>query len=467
MFYYQWWQFETYYVVDNPLFNPEVDPFIKQELATAFELMQQDIEEENEDEEVIDDLFSFTAESAELVLSGKTRKLIKALFEEFNLEIDEIKHKRKVYYTAIVSGEKVFENFKSQDQNGFTIKFKTGDYDEVRGIWHGMVDQLREPARYANKALTEILYVIASNSKGGVMYEKDAVANSKRFEEQWATTDAAIRVEPGALSGGKIQPKAQSALPSGYENVLEAAKSGMFEVSGINPEFLGSSENKQVSALLEAQRIEQVTSTLATYFDSITLYQKEQGKTELVYMRILFENNPEITFRVLGTDGTQAYSAVKQAAVFSEYDISVQEIPITATKKSEDLTILMTFAQNMLLGGINVYEAVIDELPINQTKKDKIRKLISPEPTPEQQAAQQQKQQLEAQVQSLALEEKQTDIDKKKAEIIKLDADTLTSEVGIPKTKAETLKTLQEAEQTELENDQLAVATRSQVSFII
>ena len=61
-----------------------------------------------------------------------------------------------------------------------------------------MVASLKEPARYANKALTEMLYVIASNSKGGVMYEEDAVEDPAKFEQQWATTKAAISVNPGA-----------------------------------------------------------------------------------------------------------------------------------------------------------------------------------------------------------------------------------------------------------------------------
>lgn len=471
VFYYQWWQFESYYRIDNPLFDDDVDVFVKQELAQALTLLGDDVREEEEektDTEVMEDLFTFNPASPELVVTTKTRKIIKALFEEFGIEIDEVKQKRKVYYTAIISGKKVFDIFKSQDQNGFTIKFKTGDYDEVRNLWHGMVDQLREPSRYSNKAFTEILYVIASNSKGGVMYERDAVQDSAKFEQQWATTDAAIRVNDGALSGGKIQAKAQAVLPNGYENILEAAKAGMFEVSGINPEFLGSSENKQVSALLESQRIEQVVSTLATYFDSITLYQKEAGKLNLTYMRVIFENNPDVLIRVMGKDGQNVWQNVDAPALTAEYGVDVQEMPTTPAQRAENLTVMMGFADKMMLGGINVYPAIVDDLPISQAQKERISRLMpSDELTPEQQQAQQIEQQMAQKAKELALEGQAQENEKTKAEVVKLNVDTGKSQADTEKSQADTVKTIQEAEQVDIENEQLALAGADRVSFVI
>ena len=323
-----------------------------------------------------------------------------------------------------------------------------------------MADQLREPSRYANKALTAILYVIASNSKGGVMYEEDAVADTKRFEQQWATTDAAIRVRSGALSGNKIQPKAQSQLPSGYDKVLDVAKSAMFETSGINPEFLGSSENKQVSALLEAQRIDQVTSTLATYVDSITLHGKEHACLMLTNMRTLSENNPDLLFTALGEDGATVFRQVNNSALLSEYQIDIQETPTTPVQKAHNLTVLMTFAQQMQLSGINISSALIDDLPISRSQKEKLKKLIDPQPTPEQLQQQQLQQNLAIQKARLDMTEQETDIIKKKTETAKV-------QVDIPKIKAETVKILEDAEQTDLENRHLAIAQLSDLSIVI
>jgi hypothetical protein len=462
VFYYQWWTFETYWRIENPLYDANVPDIDKQDLLLIMEQIKADIREDNEeaDPQIIEDLFEFNPEAEELVVVGKTRGVLKEIFTEYGIKVEETRHRRKAYYTALVSGKKVIKHFKSQDQNGFTIKFKTGDFDEIRNVWHGMVDQLREPARYANKALTEIMYVIASNSKGGVMYEEDAVSDPKRFEQQYATTDAAIRVNAGALSGGKIQDKARSALPSGYENVLAAAKSGLFETTGVNPEFLGSSENKQVSALLEAQRIEQVVSTLATYFDSITLYGKENGRLMLTYMHVLYENNPSIIFRILGEDGSSAYNAVDEFALFSEYDIDIQEVPTTPVQKAENLRVMTDFAQNLLLGGVNIYSSLVDDLPVKEAQKQRIREALNPEVSPEQQQQQQQQQELTNRKVMQDLKEQLIDISKKVAETEKLGAETFKTTEDTRKTQADTLKTVEEAEQLDLENQHIAQLSR-------
>ncbi len=389
---YQWWEFETYYRIDNPIFDDRLDD----ETKLLFLQMMSGLKEENiermEDDvegavlnaEIADDLFEFNPEAEIIIANSKIRNALKILFNEFGLGIEETQHRRKVLFTAIISGENVLSEFKSPDQNGFTIKFKTGDYDEFNKTWQGIVDQLREPSKYSNKALTEILYTIASNSKGGVMYEESAVSDPKRFEEQYASTTAAIQVNDGALSGGAIQPKAQASLPTGYENVLEISKQAMFETTGVNPEFLGASENKQVSALLEAQRIEQVTSTLAVYFDSITLFQRENARLIFTYMRVLSENNSEMMFRVIGDDNTITYRKVDPDALTSEYEIDIQEAPTTPAQKDQNLSILMNYAQQVALLGINVYPTLIDELPLSQRKKQELIQAMAPkQPNPE------------------------------------------------------------------------------------
>ena len=64
-----------------------------------------------------------------------------------------------------------------------------------------------------------MLYVIASNSKGGVIMEEGATSDLAKFEQQYAKTNGVVEVLSGALSGGKIRDKAQAALPTGFENI--------------------------------------------------------------------------------------------------------------------------------------------------------------------------------------------------------------------------------------------------------
>lgn len=382
VYYYQWWERKAYYRAENPLSQLNADPELQQRIYQAMEAMVDFRSEDDSYEGDVDDLFEFDPSAPYLTVDSTVKKDITALFAKLNIDIEWVKRFRKCYYTAICSNKKVFKQFKSLDQNGFTIKFKTGDYDERNRCWFGMVTQLREPAKYANKALTEILYVIASNSKGGVMYETTAVKNPAKFEKMYATTRAAIEVNDGAISGNKIAPKAQAALPTGYEQVLAEAKDGMFGSTGVNPEYLGSSENKQVSALLESQRIKQVVTTLASFFDAITLYQKEHARLMITLIRALAENSTGRLVKVLGQDGAVRFEQLMSDNLADEYEIDIGEAPETAAQKDETAKLMMDLTMGFAPLGINLMPVSAKYLPLKQADIRQLIEIASPKQPP-------------------------------------------------------------------------------------
>lgn len=463
IYYYQWWELQTYYRAHNPLFDLE-DAIIVNQLGQLMELMRVR-REEKATPETFEDYFEFDPFAEFLVMTPKIRTDMGAIFKQFDIDVDYQVHQKRVYYTAIITGETILSKFRSPDQQGFTIKFKTGDYDYENGRWFGMVAALKEPARYANKALTEMLYVIASNSKGGVIYEESAVEDPAKFEQQWATTKAAIRVRDGAVSGGRIQPKATAALPSGYENIYAISSQSLAEVSGINKEFLGSSENKQATSLLERQRINQVTTTLVSNFDSISLFQKEHARLMITFIRTLAENSQGRLVKIIGEDGASRFEEISSDRLAEEYDVDIGEAPITATQKQETTQLMLQMADKLALLGQNIYPVVVQYLPIKQVDKQKLLEILQPpELTPEQQeqqaAEQQAIQQLQLEGQAAQIAERQGSAVLKQTQAAKTAAEIPKTEAEIPKTEAETnniradtLKVLAEGEQKNIEND--------------
>lgn len=382
--YYQWWNLQKYYRVENPAHGIE-DEAMRQEFLLLLGTLQETREEMSTEEER-EDLFTFDPQADYLSMTPQQYKDVQALCEQYGVECDGIKQRRKCYYTALITGKRVLRKFKSPNQDGFTIKFKTANYDPTTRIWYGMVESLKNPADYANKALTEILFIIASNSKGGVLYEEDAVDDPRRFEEQYASTRAAIQVNSGALGAGKIQPKAQASMSNGYEQVLAYSDTAMGEVSGISKEFLGTATNKQVAALLESQRINQVLATLAVYFDAISLYQLEHARMMITYMRILAENSQGRLIRIMGKDGAATYLQLSQDKMTDEYDVDIGETPTTPAQKEQATQVMIDFADKMAQFGQNIYGQIIQYLPITQQDKQALSKAITP--SPEQQQAQ-------------------------------------------------------------------------------
>lgn len=438
VYYYQWWELKTYYRANNPLL--ELEPALAQRMLALIDIIKEN-RANVEDEYVKDDLFTFDPQADTWSMSAEIKNDVVNGLKEFGIVLEVQEYLKKCFYTAIVSETKVFTKFKSPNQEGFTIKVKTGNYDKELKLWYGMVRQLQEPSRYANKALTEILYTIAFNSKGGVMYEKQAVDDPQRFERMYASTKAAIQVNDGALSGGWIQPKGQAALPTGFENVYEISNSSMGEVTGINKEFLGSSENKQVSALMEAQRINQASSVLAGYFDSISLFQIDSARLMLTWMRILADNRPR-PIEVKNEDGTSRLEYLRKELLMEEYDIKIGEAKMSPAQQAETGNILLQMAQPLALIGKDIYPVVVEYIPgLKYADRKKLQQILNPDPNPQQLQEQQQLKQLTMAAQ--------------KAKIDKDVADATYKMVSVDREKADTAKVLTETHQIDMENQMI------------
>lgn len=455
VWYYQWVELEKYYRANNPIWDlmENEAPEVVQRLITLLNLVKEK-RSETLDQYAQEDVFAFDPTAPLLTMSPDIKGDVVEAFRQFGVVLEVQEYLKKCRYTAILTEKKVFRKFKSPDQHGYTLKFKTGHYDTEANVWYAMVRQLQEPARYANKALTEILYTIAYNSKGGVMYEKMAVDDPQRFEREYASTKAAIRVNDGALQQGMIQPKAQAALPTGYESVYEMSNQSMGEVTGINKEFLGSSENKQVSALLESQRINQVTSILAGYFDAISLYQLEHARLMMTYIRMLVQNRSR-RINVEDARGRRWEEILTVDHFEIEYDLKIGEMPVSAVQKAQTGEILVNVAaQISATTGKDIYGIVIDYIPgIKYEDRKRIQQILNPEPTPEQ--IQQQ--------QAIA----EINIEAQKAKISKDISDATYKQASADKARAEVARTLGEAEQKNMENRLLKQLPVDKLSVVI
>jgi hypothetical protein len=317
-----------------------------------------------------------------------------------------------------------------------------------------MVDSMREPVSYYNKALTELMFIIGANSKGGVLVERGAVDDVAGFEQKYAKTDGVIVVNDGAVSGNRIRAKKEPFSPTGYENIITLSDSSINDAVGIDKTFLGSSENKQETGILQKRRIKQVVSSLACYFDSIALFQKEQARLLLDFMRVYVDNNDGSMFRVTGEDGKDQFIKISQDKMIAEYDVSFQETSMSSEEKQEFAQLLNGVADKLLASGDAasakaLYAIALKNLPFDPLDIQKITQLLLPQGT---QIDPSYVQQLEAQVKALMSEVTQADVKRKMSEIAvntaKVDEITAATHVKL----AQANKEQQEAVKTGVEN---------------
>lgn len=447
----QWFEYETFYRAENPIYTamtPEDALFIQSRL----QFMQSQVKTEYAVDGIDSrDMFDFDPTKEILTLSEPLKKLF---IQEFG-KIKLVPFKRKCFYTAVCSGRHIFKKFKSVSQQGFSIKFKTGVYNEAGGFFVGMVNAMMEPQEYYNKALTELMFTIAANSKGGVMVEEDAVEDVSDFEAKWAQTDAVITVRSGAIGQGKILQKTQAALPTGLESIIQISEASITS-AGVNPAFLGDVSAQQDSGVLYKRRIRQIISKMARYMDSITLYQKEDARLCADLIRVWVENNAGEWMRITGDDNKDAFIQISEDMLAAEYEVSIQEASQTPEDRQETATMLGIYADKLAATGnlqaaAAFYAESLQNTNLDGDAKNRLIKVLQPQET--QQIDPAYVQQLEAQIQALQSEaaQKQNALIEAETELAKARAVTEQSKAN--QVHADMIKKMEEANRIGAEND--------------
>jgi len=374
VYFYQWSETEKFYRAKNPVYaltNP---------LAIQAAMLKMDEIEALAEQE--DSMFRFEATAEDLVFDEETKKRLEEAFEDL---IECFPYNRKVFYTAVLSKNKVFTSYRSACQQGFSVKFKTGIWNNTRKIWVGMVNAMMEPTKYYNKGLTELMFLIAKNSKGGWFIEDDATDDVRSFENNIARTNAVIKLNAGGLA--KIKEKSTPFSPQGYDQVIAMADNAVSDSSGVDKNFImQQSGSGNMTAQLHRQLVKQVTSTLAPYFDAREAYQEEQARLLLDFLAIYAENNVGGTIRILGDKGSEEFMQISQDPFAAEYDVKIEEAPQSDEEKTEQAQILTTMGDKLLAiqdpTGKQFYLKAIKYMPLDDEDKRELSDVLVPQQDP-------------------------------------------------------------------------------------
>ncbi len=176
--------------------------------------------------------------------------------------VEITRFRKRVYRQAILCGPVTLEDL-PLNTTGFTLVCMTGMRDRNKGVWYGLVRDMIDPQRMSNKFFSSMIDTLATNAKGGVMLETTAVEDPRKFEEDWANPRAAIWLKPGGLA--KIDQRQPPQFPTAMAQMMEFNIQALPQISGINLEFLGTT-NREQSGVLEYHRKQSVSNSLAEFF---------------------------------------------------------------------------------------------------------------------------------------------------------------------------------------------------------
>lgn len=261
----------------------------------------------------------------------------------------------------------------------FTLEAITGRFDRNKGYHYGVVRPMRDPQMLANKTLSQVLHILNTNAKGGLIIEKGVFANPRDAEKDWSDPSKTIVVNAGGTE--KIKDRTAPALPVALVQMQEFSVSSIRDVTGVSVEMLGLADREQ-AASLEYQRRQSAMTILASLFDALRRYRKTSGITMLEQLKKL---PPGVLVRVL-IDPKQAEQAYQQQMMQWQQAAQMaqqqgQELP----PKPQPMEDQFKDARGERfdpaafgLGGDAKFDVIVDEAPSSPNQKEATWSAIQP-----------------------------------------------------------------------------------------
>ena len=361
-------------------------------------------------------------------MSGKMLTLSEEKYKLAKTQIPDLKAAKirvKTYKYIFVVGDQIAEE--GDLKCGFNIKCITGKRDQNTGLWYGLTRVMKDPQRWANKFLAQIMHIVNTNAKGGLMAEVGAFVDPKKAEEDWSDPASVTLLKNGGLA--KVKEKQQSQYPQGLDKLLQFAISSIPDATGINLEFMGMQDRAQAN-VLEQTRKKSAFVILASFFDSLRMYREEQGKL-LAHFVKEYMNDGRI-IRITTEQGEQAIP-LRLTEDTLTYDVVVDQAPDSPNLKEEVWNDMKELLPQFIKAGMPIPPSIFKYSPLPlgaaQEFQNSMQGKLPPQAMQQMQAMQQQLQQLTQENQKL----------KQQAQI-KLIQDNTKKELGKEKNAIEAAK---------------------------
>jgi tetratricopeptide (TPR) repeat protein len=388
---FQYYEYEKYAPVANPLLTTN-DP---QAQALIAQVLDKHLKDENIDyaqsPETIDmSLDNIHEINEDLALAGMSLQVVGDVYS------------KKCFYTAILSGDKVFKHYKSLYQKGFSIQFKTCDFDDHKEFWYGYTRILEVTAIQLSKVITESIRVMARNGTSQTYIEESAFTNN--IPNQMSEKHAVIKVPNGAITGNRILQKDISIANTGYENLIVFFMDMVSKITGVSPAYLGDTQDVNETGILNQRRVKQTLVALADVLDMVADYGKNDAELLLSHLKELIKTNPKAAIFIRQGDQKQVVS-MQSTDLQDEYTAMVDEVATTEELREYAFESFKEMGAALIQQGnidraLPLFDKAIEMMPLPPKDKQALRESMQkPTIDPEMVAKlQQENEQLKAQL---------------------------------------------------------------------
>jgi hypothetical protein len=240
------------------------------------------------------------------------------------------------YYRMRMMGPITLEDGLATTQSGFPIKFITCFRWQQPEIveWFGLVDVMRDPQIWANRMLSQLAHIIATNPKGAILAEEGTFDDEDKAMDDWGKANAVIRVREGALVEGALKV-VQGAYPENQERLYQLASEAVTKVLGFSPiQVGGQADLRRVSGQV-TKFVEQSSEAMLSFpFSALKSYRKAAGRQYLEHMKVFM---PEGVMVRVSSPGMADYVVQfkRDWVDLVEYDVVIDQVATSATQRRE------------------------------------------------------------------------------------------------------------------------------------
>ncbi len=288
---------------------------------------------------------------------------------------------RKVFKQAFLGSELLEPVSPARIPDRFSRTVITGEFHHNKRVWFGLVRTLRDPQMWGNKWLSQVLHILNSTAKGGIVAETSAFDDQRQAEQNWARPDGIVWATKLFDSQGhpKFIEKPGKGDPTGYLELLSMAINATRDVSGINLELLGQKDINQ-PGILEAMRKQAGMTVLATMFDALRRMRKIVGRIRLFYIQNFLSDGRII--RITGQDGARSIRLLREKTI-GEYDVIVDDTPTSPNQKEKTWGIiaqLLPAFKDQLMARPDIFIKLLSFSPLPQQLVGAIEQMLQNPP---------------------------------------------------------------------------------------
>jgi len=294
--------------------------------------------------------------------------------------------KKRCAYNVFVGGELLSDPDELPSRGDLAYQAITGKWDKAKGYPYGIVRAATDPQRWANKVRVQTLHILNTTAKNTILHEEGAFLDEEDAKLQIAKAGGVVKVQTGALTGGRITKWDNQPFQPGYSQFVQEADHAIGSVTGINPELLGMQDREQAGVLEETRKKAAVT-ILAAFFDNLRKCRKTIGALLVNYTSsgILPIEDLE---RAVGPELAPVLPQLMEPGAL-KFDIIVDESPASTNAKERGwaaiqqlMPMLLKMEEKKPLP-TEVWAEIIRFMPLPSGPGEKIIKAISAPPSPE------------------------------------------------------------------------------------